>query len=115
MVPRGRRGVGKSYKNTWRDASIPAIIRKVAEGFDGRLTLRFRRAERRVGDEGFISTGTLSGEELRNARAGNLPTLWIMAARTSAASAGGAEQRFMYPTLMIPSRYPSLFMFNRGS
>lgn len=102
-------------RNTWRDASIPAIIRKVAGSFDGRLTLRFRRAERRVGDEGFISTGTLSGDELRNARSANLPTLWIMAARTSAASAGGAGQRFMYPTLVIPSRYPSLFMFNRGS
>jgi hypothetical protein len=102
-------------KNTWRDSSIATIVRKVAQAFEGRIMLRFRTADRRVGDDGFISTGTLSGDELREARAADSPTLWIMAARTTAASAGGAGQRFMYPTLVIPSRYPSLFMFNRGS
>jgi hypothetical protein len=102
-------------KNTWRDSSIPTIIRKVADVFGGRLMLRFRTADRRIGENGFISTGTLSSDELRNARAARIPTLWIMAARTTAESAGGAGQRFMYPTLVIPSRYPSLFMFNRGS
>jgi len=102
-------------RNTWRDTSIATIIRKVSEAFGGQIMLRFRTSERRVGDEGFISTGTLSGDELRSGRAANIPTLWIMAARTTAASAGGAGQRFMYPTLVIPSRYPSLFMFNRGS
>jgi hypothetical protein len=101
-------------KNTWRDSTIAAVIRKVAEKFDDRIMLRFRTADRRVREEGFISTGTLSGDELRSARAADVPTLWMMAARTTEGSAEGAGQLFMYPTLVIPDRFPNLFMFNRG-
>ncbi len=102
-------------RNTWRDASIGTIIEKVAEASANRVILRFRTANRRVGVEGLISTGTLSGDELISARAGRLPTLWIMATTTTSASAAGGGLRFMYPTFVVPSAYPSLFMFNRGS
>lgn len=101
-------------KNTWRDSTISAVIRKVAEKHENRLLLRFRTAERTVGQDGFISTGTLSGDELRDARAARIPTLYIMAARTTERSAVGGGQEFMYPTLVIPDCFPSLFMFNRG-
>jgi hypothetical protein len=78
------------------------------------LTLRFRTADRTVRENGFISTGTLSGDELTDARAAALPTLWIMAARTTDRSAVGGGLAFMYPTLVIPDNFPRLFMFNRG-
>jgi hypothetical protein len=67
-----------------------------------------------VREEGFISTGTLSGAEIAAARAAAVPTLWIMAARTADGSPAGADQPFMYPTFLIPDRFPSLFISNRG-
>lgn len=78
------------------------------------LTLRFRTASRTVRDGGFISTGTLSGDELRAARADNVPTLWIMSATTTEASEGGAGQKFMYPTFVIPEALGSLFIFSKS-
>jgi hypothetical protein len=102
-------------RNTWRDSTISAVIKKVAEKSDDRVVLRFRTAERRIREEGFISTGTLSGDELRAARANAAPTLWMMAAITADGSPGGPGQAFMYPTFVIPDRFPSLFMFNRGA
>jgi hypothetical protein len=101
-------------RNTWRDGTIAVIIRKVAESFENRITLRFRTAERQVREEGFISTGTLSGAELTAARDADVPTLWVMAGSTAEGSAVGVGRLFMYPTFVIPARFPSLFMFNRG-
>jgi hypothetical protein len=102
-------------KNTWRDSTIADVIRKVAEKFDGRVTLRFRTAQRTVREEGFISTGTLSGDELRNARDAAVPTLWLMSAHTAAGSVIGGGIEFMYPTFVIPNDLDGLFIFNRGS
>jgi hypothetical protein len=101
-------------RNTWRDSTISAVIAKVTESFDDQIILRFRTANRRIREGGLISTGTLSGDEVNAARLAAVPTLWIMAASTTADSEGGAGQRFMYPTFVIPARFPSLFMFNRG-
>jgi hypothetical protein len=130
MVNRGRQGVEISAaaaaalvapiksrsRNIWRDNTIAEIMRRVAgkEQFGGRIMLRFRTADRRVDDEGFISTGMLFGGELDAARSAAIPTLWIMAARTRAGSADGAGLKFMYPTFVVPNSYPTLFMFNRG-
>lgn len=101
-------------RNTWRDRTITAVIEKVAERFEDRIMLRFRTANRRIREGGLISTGTLSGDEVNTARLIAVPTLWIMAAQTTADSAVGAGLRFMYPTFVIPALFPSLFMFNRG-
>jgi hypothetical protein len=101
-------------RNTWRDRTIDSVIKKVASRFRNRLRLRFRTARRRVRDEGFISTGTLSGDELRSAQGAKIPTLWIMAATTADDSEVGGGREFMYPTLVIPDRLQNLFMFNRG-
>jgi hypothetical protein len=101
-------------RNTWRDGTIAVVIRKVSKHFENRMILRFRRAERPVREEGFISTETLSGEELKAARDAEVPTLWIIGARTTEGSAVGAGQEFMYPIFVIPARFPSLILFNRG-
>lgn len=101
-------------KNTWRDATIADVVRKVAEKFSNRILLRFRTADRRVADGGFIPTGTLSGKEVQEARASEIPTLWIMSAKAARNSAVGVGTRFMYPTFVIPDSLPALFMFNRG-
>lgn len=101
-------------KNTWRDSTISDVVRKVAEKFGNEILLRFRTADRRIADGGFISTGTLSGIELQEARAADVPTLWVMSVKATPGSAIGAGVRFMYPTLVIPDALPALFMFNRG-
>jgi len=102
-------------KNTWRDSTIADVIKKVAKKFGDRILLRFRTAERTVRDHGFISTGTLSGEELQSARDAEIPTLWIMAARTAEGSPVGADLPFMYPTFVIPDSFPNVFIFNKGT
>ena len=76
--------------------------------------LRTRIAERTIGADGFISTGILFGGEVQAAQAAAVPTLWIVAAITAAGSAAGGGHPFMYPTFIIPNRYPTLFMFNRS-
>ena len=102
-------------KNTWRDSTIAEVVKKVAGKCGNRILLRFRTADRTIGAEGFIPTGTLSGTELAAARGLAIPTLWIMSAKPRQGSAVGDDKRFMYPTLVIPGRFPKLVMFNRGS
>jgi hypothetical protein len=130
MVNRGRQGVEinaaaaaalvasikSRSRNIWRDNTIAEIMRRVAgkEQFGDRIMLRFRMADRRVDDEGFISTGMLFGGDLDAARSAAIPTLWIMAATTREGSADGTGLKFMYPTFVVPNSYPTLFMFNRG-
>lgn len=102
-------------RNTWRDGTIADVMRKVAGAMRNQVTFRFRTADRTIRENGFISTGTLSGEELRVARAAVVPTLWIMSATTTPGSAPGGGHRFIYPTFVIPDAFPNVFMFNRGS
>jgi len=128
MAPKGRQGVVINHaeaaalvqpiktrsRNVWRDKTIAEIIRRVADKFGGRVMLRFRTAERRVDADGFMSSGMLFGGDLNAARSSAVPTLWIFAAVTRLESADGAGLKFMYPTLVVPDSYPTLFMFNRG-
>lgn len=101
-------------KNTWRDKTIGAIIDKVAVDFGGKISLKFRTAERSVREGGFIPTGTLAGDALSEARGASLPTLWIMAVRSKQDSLCCAGEKFMYPTFVIPQSFQKLYMFNRG-
>jgi hypothetical protein len=100
--------------NTWRDKTIDAVIRKVAGKFGNRVALKFRSAQRLVREEGFMSTGTLSGTEYENAVKDNVPTLWIMSVETAEGSFCGKGTLFMYPTFVIPNALPKLVMFSRG-
>jgi len=101
-------------ENTWRDKTIDAVIRKVAGKFGNRIALKFRSAERLVREKGFMSTGTLSGDEYQSAANEPLPTLWIMSVESADGSFCGNGKRFMYPTFVIPRGLPRLLMFNRG-
>lgn len=107
-------GIKTHSKNTWRDKTIAVVIGKVAAHYNDRVLLRFRTANRTVGADGFISTGAVSGDELRTARDGAIPTLWIMSVTTREGGGVPAGERFMYPTFIIPENFPRLFMFNRG-
>lgn len=101
-------------RNTWRDQTIADAIKKVADKFGGKVLLRFRLAERTVQEGGFISTGTLSGDEARQGRDNKLPTLWIMSVTTKGGVSFKRGLKFMYPTLVIPKSLSALYMFNRG-
>jgi hypothetical protein len=100
-------------ENTWRDKTIDAVIGKVASKFGGRVNLKFRSAERSVRDEGFMSTGTLSGDEYQNATREPIPTLWIMSVESAEGSFCGSGKKFMYPTFVIPSALRKLLVFSR--
>jgi len=101
-------------KNTWRDVSIAAVVKKVASHYDDRVLLRFRTADRRVDADGYFTSGAIGGPELAAARAEEIPTLWMISATATPASAIAAGTQFMYPTFVIPEHFPKLFMFNRG-
>lgn len=107
-------GTKTRSKNSWRDRTIAAVITKVADHYGDRVMLRFRTADRTVDDQGFFSTGALSGPELTESRESLIPTLWVMSVTTRDGSAVGPGQKFMYPTLVIPESFPKLVMFNRG-
>jgi len=101
-------------KNIWRDNTIAEVMKKVAGKYRGRLTLRFRTAKRTVDKQGYLETGTLFGGDVTTAQAATIPTLWIMAVTTLPGSGAGNGRRFMYPTFIVPNRFPKLFMYNRG-
>ncbi len=101
-------------ENTWRDKTICAVIERVASEFGNHINLKFRKAERAVGEGGFISTGTLSGTEYENAKNDATPTLWIMAVESAEGSFCGKGKRFMYPTFVIPNKLPKMLIFNKG-
>jgi hypothetical protein len=101
-------------QNTWRDATIDAVIERVAHEFGDQVMLKFRTADRLIREEGFMSTGTISGPEDQTAKAGNIPTLWIMEVKSAEKSFCGTGKKFMYPTFVIPNALPKLLMFNRG-
>lgn len=101
-------------ENTWRDRTIDAVIKKVAEKFGNRVALKYRSAKRKIPEEGFMSTGTLSGDEYEKARSESMPTLWVMSVETVDGSFCSAGEKFIYPTFVIPERLPKLLMFNRG-
>jgi len=101
-------------QNIWRDKTISEIIRRVAVKTGGKVMLKFRKAERTIGEDGFLSTGTLFGGDLAAAQKQNIPTLWVMSVRAMTGSAVGVGNRFMYPTFVVPGTFKKLFMYNRG-
>lgn len=100
--------------NTWRDKTIDAVIHRVASEFNNEVALKFRHAKRTLREEGFMSTGTLSGAEYDSAKAAHTPTLWIMEVEIESGDVSGKGYKFMYPTFVIPDSLPRLLMFNKG-
>jgi hypothetical protein len=75
--------------------------------------LKFRFAERKVEEDGTLSSGTISGREQDEGRALGMPTLWIMSVTSSKDSLVGAGTVFVYPTVIVPNSLPKVFVFSR--
>ena len=101
-------------RNTWRDATIEAVVKRVAREFGNEVMLKFRSARRTIAKDGFISTGTLSGDEFQTAKSEKMPTLWIIDVESTEQSGAGGGLNFMYPTFVIPDSLPKLLIFNKG-
>lgn len=101
-------------QNIWHDRTISEVIRRVAAKSGGVVMLRFRSADRTVGEDGFLSTGTLFSGDVSVAQQMPIPTLWIMSVKALPGSAAGVGTRFMYPTFVVPGAFRKLFMYNRG-
>jgi len=101
-------------KNTWRDRTIDVVVKKLAQELGDNVILKFRTANRAIGQNGSIETGTLNGAEVQQARAADVPTLWLMDVTASNLSAANAGQRFIYPSLVVPDKLGTLIMFNKG-
>lgn len=126
MVTRGRTGVIISAlhaidivtriqtksKNSWQDKTISSVIQKLAQRLGQNVRLKFRRADRKVSGDGFLSSGTLSGQEQAEGRADSMPTLWIMSVTGRMDS--GDQETFAYPTIVIPDTMPQVFVFSKN-
>jgi hypothetical protein len=78
-----------------------------------RIKLKFRHANRTIEENGLLSSGTISGAEQNEGRAERMATLWIMSVTGSSDSVTGAGTTFVYPTIVVPSRLPKVFVFSK--
>jgi hypothetical protein len=99
--------------NAWSDKTIPDVVEKLVQRLGNSFMLRYRTAERTIGDNGFLAQGTISGREQSEARALRMPTLWIMSVTGKPDSIYGAGETFVFPTLIVPDSLPRLFLFNK--
>ncbi len=79
----------------------------------GNVNLKFRDAERRVGEGGYLPQGTISGAEQSDGRAGSVPTLWVMSIISKKDGSRSTEPAFIFPTIIVPNGLPALFVFSR--
>lgn len=100
-------------QNTWHDKTIAVIIKKLSQRLGNQFRLKFRTAERKIGKDGFLSTGTLSGTEATNARGDTMPTLSIISVTGKADSIDGAGEIFVFPTIVVPDALPQVFVFSK--
>ncbi|HLA52758.1 MAG TPA: Z1 domain-containing protein, partial [Flavitalea sp.] len=100
-------------ENSWHDSSIQTVLTKLCENLGGRIRLKYRPAERTILEDGVISSGTLSGAEQATARLDQYPTLWIMDVTPRVPAGAPALPVFMFPTIVVPSRLPSVFVFTK--
>ena len=99
-------------KNAWNDKSICEVLEKICEDHDT-VNLYFRSTERTIGENGFLSSGTISGAVQVAARAKNIPTLWIMDATANPDSDSYANEQFILPSIIVPNNLPNIFIFNK--
>jgi Z1 domain len=99
--------------NAWSDKTIKSVIDKLCQRLKSPILLKFRNAERKVEEEGTLSSGTISGREQDDGRALSMPTLWIMSVTASKDSLEGAGTVFTFPTVIVPDSLPKVFVFSR--
>lgn len=99
--------------NAWSDKTIRSVIDKLCQRLKSPILLKFRNAERKVEEDGTLSSGTISGREQDEGRALPMPTLWIMSVTATKDSLVGAGTTFAFPTIIVPSCLPKIFVFSR--
>jgi hypothetical protein len=100
-------------ENSWHDSSIQTVVTKLCEKLGGQIRLKYRPAERTILEGGMISSGTLSGAEQNTARRDQYTTLWIMDVTPRIPTGQALQPAFMFPTIVVPSRLPSVFVFTK--
>jgi hypothetical protein len=100
-------------ENAWHDSSIQAVLTKLSETLDGHIRLRYRPSQRTILEGGVLSSGTLSGAEQATARRDQYTTLWIMDVTPIVPVGHPVEPAFIFPTIVVPSRLPSAFVFSK--
>lgn len=96
-------------KNSWHDKTIASVMKKLSDRLGNEVILKFREAERKVADDGFLSTGTLSGPEQSDGRSQPKPTLWIMSVQRKSKD----TETFVFPTIVVPNLLPNVFVFSK--
>lgn len=107
--------VRTSGTNVWNDKKIPAILSYLSEQFKGGVILKFRTAERSAeNSKGLLSTGVLTGSQVKADASGNYPVLWIFETRfkNEGKPQDWNNNAFVYPTLVLPER-AHLVLFNK--
>jgi hypothetical protein len=100
-------------RNAWHDSTINEVIEKLADRLGQNIVLKFRTADRKIGEGGFLETGTISGTEFDQGKANNIPTLWIMSVKAKAGSVIAEGETFVYPTIIVPNSLPYVFVYNK--
>lgn len=101
-------------QNSWHDNSIRTVLTKLSEKLDSEIRLKYRPARRTIQEEGLISSGTLSGDEQETARRDRYTTLWIMDVTPIAHPSSVTNMDpFMFPTIVVPRRLSSVFVFSK--
>lgn len=102
-------------QNVWHDKTIVDVLKKLDDKLDNGsgILLKFRRAKRTIEAGGLLSQGTISGKEQNDGRLNIRPTLWIMDVIGNADSATGSNEKFVYPTVIVPNSLPQVFVFSK--
>lgn len=100
-------------ENSWHDKTITSVVKKLSQRLGQNFLLKFRTASRSIGENGFMSTGTLSGTEQTTARGNSIPTLWIMAVKGKPGGQSGVNEEFAFPTIVVPNGLPQIFLFSK--
>lgn len=102
-----------SSTNSWHDRSIQAVLTKLSQRLGSKVLLKYRPAVRAIHEDGLISSGTLSGTEQNEGRGEQHTTLWIMDVTPRPRQGLPALSPFIFPTIVVPNRLPSVFVFSK--
>lgn len=96
--------------NAWSDKQVSNYLQTFAHQLKKEtVLLKWRKSDRKPGDNGYLSQGILFGGELDAGRNHSVPTLWIAKIN----GAGWNDVDFYYPTIISPQSL-SPFVFNNS-
>lgn len=100
-------------KNSYNSKTIGSVIQKLSQRLGNEVELKYRTANRTIGDNGFLPQGTISGKEQSDGRKRTKTTLWIMTVTGKKTSNSGANVVFAFPTIIVPGSLPKIFVFSK--